>query len=166
MYGGGSIQWHRNNSIIHKNDEFLLRLYFWLSPEMSWGESFCLHGPSIWMSDVFIEEWLAPRKSRWILHSAFKSNGMQISGFRAVPGYLCCLGRQHQLCGRACTLLLSFFPPPVLLHMLQFRFKSCACCLQLNIKRLNQQPFIIFGCSQTSLEKETERESENLVLHC
>lgn len=127
---------------------------------MSRGESFCLGGPSIWMSDVFIEEWLAPRKSRWILHSAFKSNGMQMSGFRAVP-WLLLLSWPQASASWACLYSTLSFLLVVLPHVLrkQFRFKSCTCYLSLRTKRLKQKVLHYFGCSQPLRTRErTERE--------
>lgn len=134
---------------------------------MSRGESFCLGGPSIWMSDVFIEEWLAPRKSRWILHSAFKSNGMQMSGFRAVP-WLLLLSWPQASASWACLYSTLSFLLVVLPHVLrkQFRFKSCTCYLSLRTKRLKQKSFIILDAANHSGLEKGQRESENLVLRC
>lgn len=72
-----------NNSIIHKMKNSFSGCIFGLL--LSWGELFFLGGPYISVSAVYTEELLSLKKSRWILYSAFKSNGMQMSGFWAMP---------------------------------------------------------------------------------
>lgn len=135
---------------------------------MSRGESFCLGGPSIWMSDVFIKEWLAPRKSRWILHSAFKSNGMQMSGFRAVPWILLLSWPQASALWVCLYSTLSFllFLSSSTCCLNSLSSGLVACYLSLHTKRLKQKSFVILVAANHSGLEKGQRESENLVLCC
>ena len=141
---------------------------------MSWGESFLLDGPSIWMSDVFIEECLALRKLRWILHSAFKSNGMQMSRFwAAVPSMLLLL----LLLLLPSWLQAAAFVGVLVLCSVVFLFlSSSTCCLNslgsslvhviLDSTLKDWKTFIILFTSNHSGLENGWRESENLVPRC
>lgn len=115
------------------------RSIFGLLPRWAGGESFCLGGPSIWMSDVFLSKGASLRGS----HAGFY---IQLSSlteckwvdFKPCPGYSCCLGREHQLCGPACAPHSVFFSPLLsssthCFNSVLLDFKPCTC--HLNVKK-------------------------------
>lgn len=138
---------------------------------MSWGESFLLGGRSIWMSDVFIEEWLALRKLRWILHLAFKSNGMQMSRFWAAALPLLPL-----LLLPSWLQAAAFVGVLVLCSVVFLFLSSSTCCLNslgsslvhviLDSTLKDWKTFIILFPSKHSGLENGWRESENLVPRC
>lgn len=75
---------HRNSSVLHKMMSSSAGHTFGFVPrraEVSHFASLDLRSECLMF---FIEEWLACRKSRCILHSAFTFNGMQMSVFQVV----------------------------------------------------------------------------------
>lgn len=116
------------------------------------------------MSDVFfIEEWLAPRKSCWILHSAFKSNGMQMSVFRAVPRLLLLSWPKASalwVCSYSPLRFFFLMPSPTCSISVVHVILNSACKTESKVLHY-------FRCSQPQdLGGEKKVQTENLVRCC